>query len=95
MGGRHRPAPPADCRWFASLLLRLLESGPPTLRLLRRNPVPEGPPRYVLAVPYRDRFTTWAGWRETGAWWSREPLHESVPPAAVRAPARDPEEPRP
>src|SRR5947209_6054866 len=44
--------------WFRPFILRLLRNDPPTLRLLRRNPFPDAPPRYVRAQLYRYRFTT-------------------------------------
>src|SRR5271157_2763149 len=44
--------------WMGPLLERLLQNDPATLRLLRRNPFPKSPPRYVRAQLYRYRFTT-------------------------------------
>ncbi|WP_035840814.1 lipase maturation factor family protein [Kitasatospora azatica] len=57
--------------WLRLLVERLLTADPPTLRLLRHNPFPTEPPRYVRAVQYRYRYTSWAERRETGAWWHR------------------------
>ena len=50
---------------------RLLRSDRPTLRLLRRNPFPDSPPRYVRAQLYEYRFTTWRELRRDRAWWNR------------------------
>lgn len=58
--------------WFIALLARLLEHSRPLLALLRSNPFPDRPPRYVRAMLYRYRFTTRAERRATGVWWSRE-----------------------
>ncbi len=58
--------------WFHSFLLRLLRSSPDVLALLRRNPFPDKPPRFVRAVLYDYRFTDLATRRATGAWWRRE-----------------------
>jgi hypothetical protein len=69
--------------WFVPFLVKLLEGDPPTLRLLRRNPFPAGPPRFVRAVLYRYRFTTRRERRETGAWWTRERLGEFVEPVTL------------
>jgi hypothetical protein len=58
--------------WFIRFVGRLLEGDAPTLRLLRRNPFPDAPPRFVRARFFRYRFTTWRERRTTGAWWVRE-----------------------
>ncbi|MDT5023264.1 MAG: hypothetical protein QOG47_172 [Mycobacterium sp.] len=57
--------------WFRPFILRLLRNDPPTLRLLRRNPFPDAPPRYVRAQLYRYRFTTAVELRRDHAWWHR------------------------
>jgi hypothetical protein len=57
--------------WLTPFLQRLLRNDPPTLRLLRRNPFPESPPRYVRAQLYVYRFTTLAELRRDRAWWRR------------------------
>jgi len=58
--------------WFPAFEARLLEGSPDVLRLLRSNPFPDHPPRYVRALLYRYQFTTAAERRATGAWWIRE-----------------------
>ncbi len=67
-------------RWMRPLMLRLLVNDAPTLRLLRCNPFPESPPRYVRAQLYRYRFTTWGELRRDHAWWHRTLLGEYLPP---------------
>jgi len=57
--------------WLTPFLQRLLRNDPPTLRLLRHNPFPESPPRYVRAQLYVYRFTTMAELRRDRAWWRR------------------------
>ena len=57
--------------WLRALLVRLLENDPPTLRLLKHNPFPESPPKYVRAQLYRYRFTTFSELRHEHAWWHR------------------------
>ncbi|MDT0381142.1 lipase maturation factor family protein [Streptomyces sp. DSM 42041] len=74
--------------WFDAFVLRLLRSDPDTLRLLRRNPFPDGPPAHVRALLYRYRFTTGSERRETGMWWHRTLVREYLSP--VRAPATTP-----
>jgi hypothetical protein len=72
-------------RWFVPFLIKVLEGDRATLRLLRRNPFPEAPPRFVRASLYRYRFTTWQERRETGAWWFRTPIGDFVQPIRLRS----------
>jgi hypothetical protein len=60
--------------WVVSFLARLLQGEPSVLRLLRNNPFPAGPPRFVRAMLYDYHFTDRATRRVTGAWWRREAL---------------------
>jgi hypothetical protein len=80
---------PAYARgWFPALLERLLDNDRATLKLLRRNPFGDEPPRHVRALLYRYRFTTPRERRETGAWWTRRLLGayvEPVPGSAVQS----------
>lgn len=71
-------------QWFVPFLLRLLEGDRPTLALLRGNPFPDRPPRFVRALVYRYRFTTWRERRETGAWWVRTLIGEYAQPIRLR-----------
>lgn len=57
--------------WLTPFLQRLLRNDPATLRLLRHNPFPSSPPRYVRAQLYEYRFTTVAELRREHAWWHR------------------------
>jgi hypothetical protein len=70
--------------WFGPFLQRLLENDGPTLALLRRNPFPDAPPRFIRARLFEYRFTTWRERRETGTWWHREAAGELVPPIGLR-----------
>jgi hypothetical protein len=70
--------------WFEAFLVRLLEGDRATLRLMGPNPFPDGPPTYVRARLFSYRYSTWREWRETGAWWVRQPVGVFVP--AVRLP---------
>lgn len=72
-------------RWFVPFLIKLLEGDRATLRLLRDNPFPDGPPTLVRARRFRYRFTSWAEWRRTGAWWQRSLIGEFVRPIRLRA----------
>jgi Lipase maturation factor len=69
--------------WIYELVTRLLQGDRATLKLLRENPFPEGPPALVRARLYRYRFTSRGERRETGAWWTRTPVAEYLPPLAL------------
>jgi Lipase maturation factor len=75
--------PPERYPWVFELAVRLLQGDRATLRLLRRNPFPDRPPALVRARLFRYRFTTRDERRETGAWWSRTPVAEYLPPLGL------------
>jgi Lipase maturation factor len=68
--------------WLGPFLQRLLRNDGPTLRLLRHNPFPESPPRYVRARLYEYRFTSPGELRRERAWWHRELIGTYAPPMA-------------
>lgn len=70
-------------RWLTALIRRLLENDPATLGLLRTNPFPDRPPRYVRARLYSYRFTTRQERRRTRCWWHRQEVGELVPPTGL------------
>ncbi len=70
--------------WMGPFLMRLLQNDPATLRLLRHNPFPESPPRYVRAQLYRYRFTTPAELMRDRVWWHRSLLGEYLQPVTLR-----------
>jgi Lipase maturation factor len=70
--------------WLGPFVIRLLRNDQPTLRLLRHNPFPESPPRYVRAQLYEYRFSTWHELRREHAWWHRTFVDEYLPPVALR-----------
>jgi lipase maturation factor 1 len=57
--------------WFSGFMLQLLRGSPDVLDLLEDNPFPDGPPRYVRALLYDYRFTSWSSAGADGAWWRR------------------------
>src|ERR1700744_2011020 len=69
--------------WLIPLLQRLLRNDRPTLRLLRRNPFPQSPPRHVRAQLYQYRFTTPAELRRDHAWWHRTLIGGYVRPMTL------------
>ena len=76
---------PAQHRWFQVLLSKLLAGDSETTALLRFNPFPDLPPRWIRASLYEYRFTTPAERRQTGHWWHREPLGLYWPPARLQS----------
>jgi len=73
--------------WFVAFAERLLEGSPDVVALLEKNPFPDHPPRYIRAVTYDYKFSTWEERRTTGAWWHREPHGEYLPPVGFRTAA--------
>jgi len=65
--------------WLVNLCVRLLRGAPPVLALFERNPFPAGPPRYVRAVLYTYRFTSFTERRESRAWWRRQEKRTYLP----------------
>lgn len=65
--------------WLLRLMDRLLENEPTVLRLIRFNPFPNEPPRFVRAVAWDYRFTTSAERAATGNWWHREKQRAYAP----------------
>ncbi len=69
--------------WLKPLLQRLLRNDPAALRLLRHNPFPDSPPRFVRAQLYQYRFTTPAELRRDHVWWHRALIGGYVAPMAL------------
>jgi predicted DCC family thiol-disulfide oxidoreductase YuxK len=65
--------------WFVNFLVRLLQGSPAVVRLLKENPFPDSPPRYVQARLFRYNFTTVEERNRTGAWWKREEVGPYCP----------------
>lgn len=67
--------PRAASPWFVALCQRLLEGSPPVLELLDSKPFPRQPPRFLRAMRYDYKFTTFEERRipgqRPGPWWKR------------------------
>jgi hypothetical protein len=70
--------------WFMRFLFRLLEGTPDVLSLLKNNPFPNEPPRYVRALLYEYHFTDVKTKRETGEWWKRKLVGLYCPTLSLR-----------
>ena len=60
-----------DYPWFVNFVAKLLDGDRDVLSLLRVNPFPQKPPRYIRAELYEYHFTTPEQRKKTGAWWTR------------------------
>lgn len=73
--------------WFVHFMANLLRNDAPTLSLLRSNPFPDHPPRYVRALLYEYHFTSPDERRRTGDWWKRKLLGSYFPAVSRDTPA--------
>jgi hypothetical protein len=69
--------------WFMRLMRKLLENDAATVKLFRKNPFPGAPPRFIRALFYQYRYTTWREKKETGAWWERRLIGTYLPPISL------------
>jgi hypothetical protein len=65
--------------WFVHFMGKLLVGDSGTLRLLRSNPFPDHPPRYVRADLYRYEFTSPEERKQSGQWWKRQHVARYFP----------------
>ncbi len=72
--------------WFVRFVGKLLQGDAATLGLLRANPFPDAPPRYVRAQLFLYRFTTPEERRRTGQWWHREFARPWFPAVSLETP---------
>ncbi|HET8550278.1 MAG TPA: lipase maturation factor family protein [Bryobacteraceae bacterium] len=75
-----------DHPWFVHFIAKLLANDKPTLSLLRSNPFPAQPPRYVRAQLYEYHFTNPQERRRTGQWWNREFSRPYFPAVSLQTP---------
>jgi predicted DCC family thiol-disulfide oxidoreductase YuxK len=70
--------------WFMNFLAQLLQGSPSVLRLIKTNPFPDAPPRYIRARLFNYHFTNEEEKRQTGAWWKREEQQLYCPPVSLQ-----------
>ncbi|HEX3745890.1 MAG TPA: lipase maturation factor family protein [Bryobacteraceae bacterium] len=70
--------------WFVHFMGKLLEGDRDTLGLLRGNPFPQRPPRFVRAELYQYEFTTPQERRQTGNWWKRQYVRQYFPQVSLQ-----------
>ncbi|HEV8657362.1 MAG TPA: lipase maturation factor family protein [Thermoanaerobaculia bacterium] len=69
--------------WFIRFVQKLLEGDRQTLKLLRSNPFPDQPPKFIRAGFYLYQYTSWKERKETGAWWKRTWVDHYLPPSTL------------
>lgn len=57
--------------WFQRFLLQLLKNSPPVIKLLRKNPFPDTPPKYIRALSYEYVFSSSEDKKASKVWWKR------------------------
>lgn len=70
--------------WFVHFMGKLLEGDRGTMSLLRSNPFPDRPPRFVRADLYRYEFTSPDERRQTGQWWNRRYVGPYFPEVSLQ-----------
>jgi hypothetical protein len=70
--------------WFVHFVSKLLEGDAATLSLLRSNPFPNAPPKYVRAQLYDYHFTSPGERARTGQWWRRELVRPYFPAVSLK-----------
>jgi hypothetical protein len=73
-----------DNPWLIRFMQKLLEGSVPVLDLIQENPFGGKPPKFVRAMVYDYRFTTYDERRQTGNWWKRELKGAYFPPVSLR-----------
>lgn len=70
--------------WFINFSAKLLEGDRGVLSLLRTNPFPNSPPKYIRAQRYIYHFTTPEEKRKTNNFWKREFSGIYLPPVSLK-----------
>ncbi|MEV0029223.1 lipase maturation factor family protein [Nocardia sp. NPDC050793] len=69
--------------WLLPFVVRLLQNDPATIRLLRRCPFPDTPPRYIRARLYEYHYTSPRELRRDRTCWRRELVDDYLPPLTL------------
>lgn len=70
--------------WYQSFLVHLLQGTKEVLSLLRHNPFPDSPPKYIRAQVYLYEYTTFQEKKVTGNWWKRRYIGRYSPDLQLR-----------
>jgi len=72
--------------WFVNLVAKFLQGDRDVLSLIRSNPFPDRPPRFIRATLYEYHFTTPQERRKSGAWWKRSAVASYFPAVSLNTP---------
>lgn len=61
-----------DNKWFINFCLRLLQDSKEVKSLIKNNPFPKKPPKYIRTLVYDYDFADFKTQKEKGHWWKRE-----------------------
>lgn len=70
--------------WFINLAQRLLENSKPVLNLLKSNPFPDAPPRFIRSNLYDYHFTSFPERKISNNWWKRSEIGSYLPQASLK-----------
>ena len=70
--------------WLVNFTVRLLEGSPEVIALLKENPFPDAPPKYIRATLYEYKFTNFEKRAFNGNWWQREYVSSYMPAISLR-----------
>jgi hypothetical protein len=76
-----------DHPWFINFVAKLLRNDKPVLGLLKSNPFPDAPPKFVRAELWEYHFASPETREKTGAWWVRTNEGLWFPPVSMQTPA--------
>lgn len=61
-----------DNLWLQNLVTRIFHHSTDVLVLLKKNPFPQSPPKFIRFTKYEYRFSNWDTLRRQKQWWQRE-----------------------
>lgn len=73
--------------WFIHFVAKLLQGDRAMLSQLKKNPFPDGPPRFIRALLYQYRFSTPEVKQKTSLWWQRERVGVYLPVISLQSPS--------
>lgn len=76
-------------KWFHNFVQRLLKGSTDVVALLKTNPFPNHPPKYIRADVYQYTFTTQAEKNSSGDWWKRKLVARYIDPVSISESAQE------
>jgi len=69
--------------WLLRFILKLLEDDTPSQKLLKENPFPDQPPKFIRARLFHYQFTNRKERKKSGNWWKRQLEGIYLPPQSL------------